>query len=517
MARTITQYRIFIGSPGGLAAERKLFRDTVAKFNTSHARQHQIEFEAVGWEDTLPGSGRPQEKINEDLEQCDYAIFAFHDRWGSPTGKDGLVGTEEEWQIAQRLYAEYKMRPMALYFKAVPSAQDKDPGDEYKKVLTFKRQIFDGKKHLCGSFKKPRDFGDMVEKHLAQWLAERIKVSDDRSLSEQQSQTTKSTVVSATPSFAYWCNEAWKVMEEPSKDYLEGVIFANRAIESAADANELSRALHALSYAHFNRGEYAESLASFQLQIDALAGISTEDADEQIARALFNKGLSLSRLDRREEAIAAYNEIVKRYGNSDIEPLCEQVAKGLFNKGFTFGELERFHEEIAAYDDLIKRFEDIEHETLREQVAMALLNKGVALGKLERRDEAIATNDDLIARYCDSDVDQLRVQVAKALFSKALKFDGLEAIAIYDDLIKRYGKSEAEALQEPVANALIWKACELAKLKIVQPCIATLDAWAEKRGRFDCEAITEKEAFFSPIHDDPQFAAYLAGKGCVAG
>ena len=517
MARTITQYRIFIGSPGGLADERKLFRDTVAKFNTSHARQHQIEFEAVGWEDTLPGCGRPQEKINEDLEQCDYAIFAFHDRWGSTTGKDGLVGTEEEWQIAQRLHAEYKMHPMALYFKAVPPAQEKDPGEEYKKVLAFKRQIFDGKKHLCGSFKRPRDFAEKVEAHLAKWLADHIKTPGERSLSEPQSQVAQAGTASPEPSYAYWCDEAWKVMEEPDKDYSAGLIFANRAVDAASDADELSEALQARGYAHFYRGEYVESITNFQGQIDALAGISTEDTNERIAKALFEKGISLSRLDRHEEAIIVYDELIKRYGNSDAESVREWVAKALFNKGYSFKKLERFAKEIAAYDELIERFGNSDAETLREKAANALLNKGVALSKLERRDEAIAVHDDIIARYGDSNVDQLGVQVAKALFYKALDFDGLEAIAIYDDLIKRYGTSEAEPLREEVADAFFWKACELAGLKMVKPCIATLDAWAEKRGGFNCEAIAAENVFFEDIQDDPEFAAYLASKGCVTG
>ncbi len=391
MARTITQYRIFIGSPGGLAAERKLFRDTVAKFNMSHARQHQIEFEAVGWEDTLPGVGRPQEKINEDLEQCDYAIFAFHDRWGSSTGKGGLVGTEEEWQIAQRLYAEYKLRQMALFFKAVPLAQDKDAGPEYKSVLAFKQQIFDGKKHLCGSFKKPREFGDMVEKHLAQWLADHIRIPDEGSLSEPQNQAAQVGATSPAPNFTYWLDEAWKLMEEPDKDYSAGLIFANRAVNAASDANERSRALYARGYAHFNRGEYAESVASFDEQIKALTSISTGDAIERIAMALFHKGLSLSGLNRREEAIATYDELIKRYGNSD-----------------------------------------------------------------------------------------------------------------------------AKLLREQVAEALIWKARNLAQMKQVAPCIAALEAWAERRDSFDCDEVAA-HIFFKPIKDDPKFAAYLASKGCGAG
>ena len=280
---------------------------------------------------------------------------------------------------------------MALFFKAVPPAQDKDPGEEYKKVLAFKQQIFDGKKHLCGSFKKPRDFGEHIEAHLAQWLADHIRTPGEDSLPEPQSRTTQSTTVSPPPTFAYWRAEAWKVMEAPNNDYAAGLIFANRAVDAATDANELSRALNTRGYAHAKRREYSESLASFQEQIEALAGISTADKDERIAMALFNKGGALSGLDRHAEAIATFDELIKRYSNSDAEPLREKVAE-----------------------------------------------------------------------------------------------------------------------------ALIWKARNLSQMKQVTSCIAALDAWAEKRGGFNCDEVAAG-IFFKPIRDDPEFAAYLASKGCVAG
>ncbi|MBF6571512.1 MAG: DUF4062 domain-containing protein [Candidatus Binataceae bacterium] len=87
MPRTIIQYRIFIGSPGGLDKERKCFSDRLERFSNVHGEEDGVVFRAVAWEDTLSGVGRPQELINEDLKQCDYAVFVLHDRWGRPTGK----------------------------------------------------------------------------------------------------------------------------------------------------------------------------------------------------------------------------------------------------------------------------------------------------------------------------------------------------------------------------------------------------------------------------------------------
>ena len=104
MSRSITQYRVFIATPGGLGDERKSFRKTLEDYTASDGEPRGVTFHPVGWEDTLGGIGRPQELINEDLRQCDYAVFVWHDRWGSPTGNATMVGTEEEWNLAEELY-----------------------------------------------------------------------------------------------------------------------------------------------------------------------------------------------------------------------------------------------------------------------------------------------------------------------------------------------------------------------------------------------------------------------------
>src|SRR3989304_2651120 len=105
MPRSLTQYRVFIGSPGGLLEERQEFRDKLIKFSAMHAEPRSVSFEPVGWEDTIAGVGRPQQLINDDLSQCDYAVFVFHDRWGTPPGGGYTSGTEEEWELAEKLFS----------------------------------------------------------------------------------------------------------------------------------------------------------------------------------------------------------------------------------------------------------------------------------------------------------------------------------------------------------------------------------------------------------------------------
>jgi len=61
--------------------------------------------------------------------------------------------------------------------------------------------------------------------------------------------------------------------------------------------------------------------------------------------------------------------------------LREWVAKALVNKGITLGRLNRSEEEIRVYDDVVRRFGDAPEPALREQVAKALRLKAVILGE----------------------------------------------------------------------------------------------------------------------------------------
>ncbi len=90
----------------------------------------------------------------------------------------------------------------------------------------------------------------------------------------------------------------------------------------------------------------------------------------------------LGALDLSAEEIAVYDDVIRRFGESKEAALQEQVAKALVNKGITLGILNRRVSEIAVYEDVIRRFEESKEVALQEQAAKALFNKGVALGAL---------------------------------------------------------------------------------------------------------------------------------------
>jgi HEAT repeat protein len=137
---------VFIGSPGDVAEERQTARKAVDRVNrTLKTIGWQIDLR--GWEDTLPGHGRPQELINADVQACKLFIGLLYARWGSPSGKYSS-GFEEEYRLALELRKRQDAPEIWLFFKKVPAAQMKDPGEQLRKVLEFRQEVTSGQEVL---------------------------------------------------------------------------------------------------------------------------------------------------------------------------------------------------------------------------------------------------------------------------------------------------------------------------------------------------------------------------------
>ena len=200
---------------------------------------------------------------------------------------------------------------------------------------------------------------------------------------------------------------------------------------------------------------------------------------EQVAKALFNKGVALRQAGKADDAILVYDDVVARFGASEELPLREQVAKALFNKGVPLGEAGKADEELRVYDDVVARFGASEELPLREQVAKALFNKGVALGQAGKADEELRVYDDVVARFGASEELPLREQVAKALFNKGVTLGQAgkadEELRVYDDVVARFGASEELPLREQVAKALFNKGVTLGQAGKADDAILVCD------------------------------------------
>ncbi len=208
-------------------------------------------------------------------------------------------------------------------------------------------------------------------------------------------------------------------------------------------------------------------------------------------------------MERRAGAMAYLFE------DADLESQCF----ALISRGYALGELGRSVEELAAYDDVVNRFGASDAPALREYVAQALVNKGNRLG----HGDALAAYDEVERRFGASDAPALREQVAKALFNKGVRLGEAgrhdDALAAYAEVERRFGASDAPAMREYVAKALFNKACVCAQLDRVTDCIAALSQWRDRTDRLDCDQIA-RDSDFDTIRERPTFRAFLKANGC---
>lgn len=483
MARQITQYRVFIGSPGGLADERKAFRDRLGHCSKTHGEPKKVQFEPIGWEDTVGGCGRPQEQINRDLEECDYAVFVFHDRWGTTTGKDGKVGTEEEWELAEKLWDAKKIRNIVLFFKTVDPAKLADPGKQLEPVLAFRKRIEEGKRHLFHAYKGLDEFRDRLDTHLARWLDTHEQSGSGLSTAEPSAGNASSAPPARDPGHAFWIAEARAARKEPNL----ALHFADRAAMAAETDGEWADARILSGIAKFDLGIADEAIAAFEEVVGRLAHHDGVEERRQIARALFDKGVALSALDRIDDAIAAYDDVLARFTATREPAIREWIAKVLLNKGVVLRRLGRSEDAIAVYDETVTRFGAAREPAIREQVAKALVNKGVGLEVLGRSVESIAVYDDVVTRFAAEREPVICRQVAKALVNKGVMLGALgrsdEEIAVYDNVDARFATAGEPAIRGLVAEALVYKGHTLGALGRNADAIAVYDDLLARFGR----------------------------------
>jgi len=217
-----------------------------------------------------------------------------------------------------------------------------------------------------------------------------------------------------------------------------------------------------------------------------------------VAQAMVYEGLTLGALDRWEEAVEVYDEVLRRFGDASEPALMENVARALFGKGLSLGALGRSEEEVEVYDEVLRRFGDASEPALMEYVARALVNKAITLRTLGRGEEAVEVDDEVLRRFGDASEPVLMEYVARALVGKGLSLRtlgrGEEAVKIYDEVLRRFGDASEPALMEYMARALVGKALSLGTLGRLEEAVEIYDEVLRRFGDASGPALTEQVA-----------------------
>ena len=219
---------------------------------------------------------------------------------------------------------------------------------------------------------------------------------------------------------------------------------------------------------------------------------------EWVAKALVNKGGTLGKLNRPQDALEACDEVVRRFGEGETPALLESVADALANRGAALGALNRPQDALEAYDEVVRRFGESETPALLESVAHALRNKRAVLGTLNRPQDALEACDEMVRRFGESETPALLESVAHALRNKGSALGALnrpqDALEAYDEVVRRFGESETPALLESVAHALANRGAALSMLNRPQDALEAYDEVVRRFGKSETPILLESVA-----------------------
>lgn len=187
-----------------------------------------------------------------------------------------------------------------------------------------------------------------------------------------------------------------------------------------------------------------------------------------VAHASFQKGLVLSRIQRYEDAIAAFDACIAIATGVHEPPECSVLADALFCKGLALSDAGFNERELETYGEFRHRYGASMDPHLRQLLARSLANMGMDLHRMGRSDEALEILGELVSKFGKDDSESVHEPVAKALVHMGLisseKDDREGALKMYDEVLRRFGHLPVLAVRDPLGRALANKGMLLGQM-----------------------------------------------------
>jgi tetratricopeptide (TPR) repeat protein len=223
---------------------------------------------------------------------------------------------------------------------------------------------------------------------------------------------------------------------------------------------------------------------------------------------LVERGITLQRELKREEALVVFDDVIKRVPAAQSSDMAElrnkaivqrysvlereksierfnpaemiQYARALVETAHTKLIESQLDEARVYFDTTVTRFEAATEPGLEEFVAAAMVGKGIVLAGQHKRAESIIAFDEVVERFGKMSAPEVLAQVIEAQIEKA---DGLrnqskpkEALVLVESLLKRFGTSTKPAMQTAIVHAMVEKGLVLRGLNQEAKALAAYDS-----------------------------------------
>jgi len=436
---------VFLASPGGLGKERAACRRVIADYHATRSLAEGATFYLHAWEDVSGGIGRPQDRINPNLDDCDYLLMLLGDTWGSPPGGGGYMsGTEEEFHRALELLddPDKPLRDILILFKTLDPDRVRDPGEKLKPVMDFRAQLEASKSLMFETFDSIPSLTRAVERKLSSWA---------QPLLEKKPVTiTLPTLASAIAPDSRLTRE--QLLQSARALAADGL----RMQAEAAYANAIADGDPAatLEFAQFMRrtGRLAKALQlnNTVLENQDLLVSQTGEAVGQRVNALSNIGVIQRKEGRLADSVDALKEAVATASQSQ-DPVPHVLCYALDNYGLTLLRAGYPQQALAAFEESHLIRQEFGSSAERAQSAINLGHMHIAGTDYDR---AAALLGEALGLLTEADDAHLRANAQCGLAEARLRggsMEGVEelltdAIHLNDELHNSDGLSIAHAL-----------------------------------------------------------------------
>lgn len=163
---------------------------------------------------------------------------------------------------------------------------------------------------------------------------------------------------------------------------------------------EVASALYMKGSALEEMGRFEDAIAAYDEVVNGFARDSESSVQASFLRAVSDKVGVLCRLERYQEAVDGSASLGIGPGGEIPGEARASVARGLWMVGVSLHRLRRWKEAVVAYREVVRRFGESEDPLTRQYCAEALFYQGLVLCNcLHRYEEALAVLREVVARY----------------------------------------------------------------------------------------------------------------------
>jgi len=265
---------------------------------------------------------------------------------------------------------------------------------------------------------------------------------------------------------------------QESLDCSDEMIRRFQGIDDVAVQRAVARAMRWRAQLYGELGRLDKEIDGYD-ELFARFGPST---DRQVSEAVLTGLESKMQIYRDQEdfesVLEVCDQIIDRYRTESYWPIADTVARTMVRQAVALGRRGARGKELAAYDTVLRLYGESLDPSLRLHGAKALMFKAVTLSDADETSAEMECYDEVIRRYAEDSDREVRVVAADALIHKGVSLGAIaedaaedtgereidSEIACYDEVMTRYGTEEFVPLQRAVAEALLHKAETLSEV-----------------------------------------------------